>query len=59
MSGASAGSGEQAAERAAWLREEIRRGGLDEFSDVVFWHTGGGFGVFAHDFSAALGYPSS
>lgn len=36
------------------LREEIRRGDLDEFDDVVFWHTGGGFGVFAHDFSAVL-----
>ncbi len=37
------------------LREEIRRGGLDDFDDVVFWHTGGGFGVFAHDFSALIG----
>jgi 1-aminocyclopropane-1-carboxylate deaminase/D-cysteine desulfhydrase-like pyridoxal-dependent ACC family enzyme len=37
------------------LREEIRRGGLDAFEDVVFWHTGGGFGVFAHDFSEVLG----
>ena len=37
------------------LREEIRRGSLDDFDDVVFWHTGGGFGVFAHDFSTVLG----
>jgi len=36
------------------LREEIRRGGLDAFDAVVFWHTGGGFGVFAHDFSAVV-----
>ncbi|MCP3973206.1 MAG: pyridoxal-phosphate dependent enzyme [bacterium] len=36
------------------LREEIRSGGLDGFDDVVFWHTGGGFGVFAHDFSAVV-----
>ncbi len=33
------------------LRQEIRRGALDHVSDLVFWHTGGGFGVFAHDFS--------
>lgn len=37
------------------LREEIRRGGLDKFENVVFWHTGGGFGVFAHDFTGVLG----
>ncbi len=36
------------------LREEIRSGRMDEYSDIVFWHTGGGFGVFAHDFSAVL-----
>lgn len=36
------------------LREEIRAGGLDGVSDVVFWHTGGGFGVFGHDFGAHL-----
>jgi len=36
------------------LREEIRHGGLDDFDDVIFWHTGGGFGVFAHDFSEVL-----
>ncbi|NND03140.1 MAG: pyridoxal-phosphate dependent enzyme [Acidimicrobiia bacterium] len=32
------------------LREEIRAGGFDGVTDVIFWHTGGGFGVFAHDF---------
>jgi len=37
------------------LRLEIEAGGMDEYEDVVFWHTGGGFGVFAHDFGAALG----
>jgi D-cysteine desulfhydrase len=37
------------------LREEIRRGSLDQFDDVVFWHTGGGFGVFAQDFTGVLG----
>ncbi len=36
------------------LRQEIRRGGMDGVDDVVFWHTGGGFGVFAHDFSTVL-----
>lgn len=36
------------------LREVIRSGMLEKFDDVVFWHTGGGFGVFAHDFSAVL-----
>jgi D-cysteine desulfhydrase len=36
------------------LRMEIAAGGLDEYDDVIFWHTGGGFGVFAHDFSAVL-----
>lgn len=36
------------------LREAIRSGLLDGFDDVVFWHTGGGFGVFAHDFSSSL-----
>jgi len=37
------------------LREEIRAGGLDDETDVIFWHTGGGFGVFAHDFGELLG----
>ncbi len=32
------------------LREEIRRGRYGPGDDVVFWHTGGGFAVFAHDF---------
>ena len=36
------------------LQAEIAAGGLAEYEDVVFWHTGGGFGVFAHDFSAVL-----
>ena len=36
------------------LRMEIAAGGLDGYDDVIFWHTGGGFGVFAHDFSAVL-----
>jgi len=36
------------------LRMEIAVGGLDGYDDVIFWHTGGGFGVFAHDFSAVL-----
>ncbi len=36
------------------LREEIRRGRYGPGDDVVFWHTGGGFAVFAHDFGAAL-----
>lgn len=36
------------------LRQEIAAGrfGLDD--DVVFWHTGGGFAAFAHDFSGVL-----
>jgi len=33
------------------LREAIRTGSLADYEDVIFWHTGGGFGVFAHDFS--------
>jgi D-cysteine desulfhydrase len=36
------------------LHEEIKSGRMSEFTDVIFWHTGGGFGVFAHDFSAVL-----
>ena len=31
------------------LHSAIANGELDEFDDVVFWHTGGGFGVFAYD----------
>ena len=33
----------------AGLHSAITRGELDEFDDVVFWHTGGGFGVFGYD----------
>ena len=31
------------------LHEEIRRGRFGAKDTVVFWHTGGGFAVFAHD----------
>ncbi len=41
--------------KALWgLREEIRAGRYGPGDDVVFWHTGGGFAVFAHDFSGVL-----
>jgi 1-aminocyclopropane-1-carboxylate deaminase/D-cysteine desulfhydrase-like pyridoxal-dependent ACC family enzyme len=30
------------------LREEIRSGGIGSDRTVIFWHTGGGFAVFAH-----------
>ena len=30
------------------LREEIRSGRIGSDRDVIFWHTGGGFAVFAH-----------
>ena len=36
------------------LRREIGSGRLDGYDDIIFWHTGGGFGVFAHDFSGAI-----
>ncbi len=36
------------------LREEIRAGRYGPGDDVVFWHTGGGFAVFAHDFGPAV-----
>lgn len=36
------------------LRREIERGHLDEATDVVFWHTGGGFAAFAHDWDEVL-----
>jgi D-cysteine desulfhydrase len=36
------------------LREEIRNGSFGPDDDVVFWHTGGGFAAFAHDWRAAL-----
>ncbi len=37
------------------LRVEIERGSYSRGDHVVFWHTGGGFAVFAHDFDAVLG----
>ena len=48
----------------AGLYSEIRRGRYASDDNVVFWHTGGGFAVFAHDFSrtsvaADQGEPSS
>lgn len=36
------------------LKREIDRGRFAADDRVVFWHTGGGFAVFAHDFSAVL-----
>jgi D-cysteine desulfhydrase len=36
------------------LREEIRDGAFGPDDDVVFWHTGGGFAAFAHDWTSAL-----
>ncbi|MDJ0953790.1 MAG: D-cysteine desulfhydrase family protein [Acidimicrobiia bacterium] len=33
------------------LRREIAKGTYGEDHNVIFWHTGGGFAVFAHDFS--------
>lgn len=36
------------------LREEIRAGTYGPDDDVVFWHTGGGFAAFAHDWVAVL-----
>ncbi len=36
------------------LRREIESGAFDPDTDVVFWHTGGGFAAFAHDWSAVL-----
>lgn len=37
------------------LRREIELGRFEHDDHVVFWHTGGGFAAFAHDFSAAIG----
>lgn len=37
------------------LKQEIDRGRFEPDDQVVFWHTGGGFAVFAHDFSSVLG----
>ncbi|HSF85609.1 MAG TPA: D-cysteine desulfhydrase family protein [Acidimicrobiia bacterium] len=36
------------------LRSEILAGRYAPSEHVVFWHTGGGFAVFAHDFGATL-----
>ena len=36
------------------LKREIDRGRFESDDHVVFWHTGGGFSVFAHDFSNVL-----
>ena len=36
------------------LRHEIASGGLGPDTDVVFWHTGGGFATFAHDWERVL-----
>jgi len=36
------------------LRCEIDAGRFSPDDHVVFWHTGGGFAAFAHDYSAAL-----
>jgi D-cysteine desulfhydrase len=35
----------------AGLRREVLAGKYSADDNVVFWHTGGGFAVFAHDFS--------
>lgn len=37
------------------LKMEIERGRFTSTDHVVFWHTGGGFATFAHDWSSALG----
>lgn len=37
------------------LKAEIDAGALAPDTDVVFWHTGGGFATFAHDWESALG----
>lgn len=39
------------------LRREIASGSLRADRDVIFWHTGGGFATFAHDWSRALNTP--
>ena len=36
------------------LRREIEAGRFSSDDHVVFWHTGGGFAVFAHDFAGAV-----
>jgi D-cysteine desulfhydrase len=37
------------------LHQEIRRGRYGPADHVVFWHTGGGFEVFTHDYESAAG----
>jgi D-cysteine desulfhydrase len=37
------------------LWREIKDGRFSRDDHVVFWHTGGGFAVFSHDFAGALG----
>lgn len=41
----------------AGLRKEIVSGRFGVDDHVVFWHTGGGFAVFAHDFGEVLSSP--
>lgn len=36
------------------LHEEIRTGVFEPDDDVIFWHTGGGFAAFAHDWEQVL-----
>ena len=38
----------------AGLRREIAAGRYTTDDNVIFWHTGGGFAVFAHDFSRTV-----
>lgn len=38
------------------LRAEIESGAFAPETDIVFWHTGGGFAVFAHDWEQVLSY---
>lgn len=38
----------------AGLQREIEEGRFADDEHVVFWHTGGGFAAFAHDFDAVL-----
>jgi D-cysteine desulfhydrase len=38
------------------LHAEIESGAVAPDADVVFWHTGGGFAVFAHDWEPVLSY---
>jgi D-cysteine desulfhydrase len=43
----------------AGLRREIMSGHYGPDDNVVFWHTGGGFAVFAHDFSRTVSVEGS